>query len=71
MRTALATVASRISVAEYAELMKRLLAERAWLLARIVDETGLKRLGRRCASASTASRCRRSTRRRCARRRAR
>ena len=46
LRIALATVASRISVVEYAELMARLLAERAWLLARIVDETGLKRLGR-------------------------
>jgi ATP-dependent helicase/nuclease subunit A len=47
LRTALATVARRISVAEYAELMKRLLSERAWLLARIVDEAGLKKLGRR------------------------
>jgi ATP-dependent helicase/nuclease subunit A len=47
LRAALATVAQRISVAEYAELMKRLLSERAWLLARIVDEAGLKKLGRR------------------------
>src|SRR3984957_9251618 len=43
LRTALATVARRISVAEYAELMKRLLSERAWLLARIADEAGLKK----------------------------
>ena len=33
VRTALATVARRISIAEYAELMRRLLSERAWLLA--------------------------------------
>lgn len=46
LATALATVARRISVAEYAELMARLLAERAWLLARIRDEEGLQRLGR-------------------------
>jgi ATP-dependent helicase/nuclease subunit A len=46
LATALATVARRISVAEYAELMARLLAERAWLLARIRDEAGLQRLGR-------------------------
>jgi ATP-dependent helicase/nuclease subunit A len=46
LRTALSAVAGRISVAEYAELMARLLGERAWLLARIGDETGLKRLGR-------------------------
>jgi ATP-dependent helicase/nuclease subunit A len=47
LRAALATVARRISVAEYAELMKRLLSERAWLLASIADETGLRKLGRR------------------------
>jgi ATP-dependent helicase/nuclease subunit A len=47
LRTALATVARRISIAEYAELMKRLLSERAWLLASIVDEAGLRKLGRR------------------------
>jgi ATP-dependent helicase/nuclease subunit A len=47
LRTALSIVARRISVGEYAELMKRLLSERAWLLARIADEAGLKRLGRR------------------------
>jgi ATP-dependent helicase/nuclease subunit A len=46
LATALATVARRISVTEYAELMARLLAERAWLLARIGDEAGLKRLSR-------------------------
>ena len=37
---ALASVAGRISIAEYAELMTRLLGERAWLLARIGDEAG-------------------------------
>src|SRR4051812_6348055 len=46
LATALATVARRISVAEYAELMARLLAERAWLLSRIRDEGGLKKLAR-------------------------
>ena len=40
---ALASVANRISIAEYAELMTRLLGERAWLLARIGDEAGLRR----------------------------
>ena len=35
-------VAGRISVAEYAELMTKLLGERAWLLARIGDEAGLR-----------------------------
>ena len=47
LSSALATVARRISVAEYAELMKRLLSERAWLLASIKDEAGLRKLGRR------------------------
>ena len=47
VRTALDTVARRISIAEYAELMKRLLAERAWLLARVANEAGLERLARR------------------------
>lgn len=47
LRTALERVAGRISIAEYAELMTRLLAERAWLLARIADEKGLGRLRRR------------------------
>jgi ATP-dependent helicase/nuclease subunit A len=46
LRASLDAVAGRISVAEYAELMARLLAERAWLLARIGTEAGLKRLGR-------------------------
>ena len=41
---ALAAVAGRISIAEYAELMTRLLGERAWLLARIGDEAGLRRV---------------------------
>lgn len=47
---ALASVAGRISVAEYAELMTQLLSERAWLLARIGDEAGLRRLRERLAS---------------------
>jgi ATP-dependent helicase/nuclease subunit A len=47
LSSALATVARRISVAEYAELMKRLLSERAWLLTSIKDEAGLRKLGRR------------------------
>jgi ATP-dependent helicase/nuclease subunit A len=47
VRAALATVAGRISIAEYAELMRRLLGERAWLLSRIADEAGLARLARR------------------------
>jgi ATP-dependent helicase/nuclease subunit A len=46
---ALASVASRISIAEYAELMTQLLGERAWLLARIADEAGLRRLRERLA----------------------
>ncbi|MEI9901902.1 MAG: UvrD-helicase domain-containing protein [Hyphomicrobium sp.] len=49
LREALATVANRISIAEYAELMQRLLGERAWLLARIGNEDGLKKFGRRLA----------------------
>jgi ATP-dependent helicase/nuclease subunit A len=47
---ALASVAGRISVTEYAELMTQLLSERAWLLARIGDEAGLRRLRERLAS---------------------
>jgi ATP-dependent helicase/nuclease subunit A len=47
VRTALATVARRISIAEYADLMKSLLSERAWLLARVGNEAGLGRLARR------------------------
>ena len=46
---ALAAVAGRISVTEYAELMTKLLGERAWLLARIGDEAGLRRLRERLA----------------------
>jgi ATP-dependent helicase/nuclease subunit A len=46
LASALAMVARRISVGEYAELMARLLSERAWLQARVGDEPGLKRLGR-------------------------
>ncbi|MBS0519388.1 MAG: double-strand break repair helicase AddA [Proteobacteria bacterium] len=49
LREALAAVAGRVSIAEYAELMTKLLAERAWLLARIGNEAGLKKLGRRLA----------------------
>ena len=49
LRSALATVAGRVSIAEYAELMGKLLTERAWLLARIADEEGLARLRRRLA----------------------
>jgi ATP-dependent helicase/nuclease subunit A len=49
LRDALATVANRISITEYADLMKRLLGERAWLLARIGNDTGLKAFGRRLA----------------------
>jgi ATP-dependent helicase/nuclease subunit A len=41
---ALAAVANRISITEYAELMARLLGERSWLLGHIGDETGLRRL---------------------------
>jgi ATP-dependent helicase/nuclease subunit A len=46
LASALAMVARRISVGEYAELMARLLSERAWLQARVGDEPGLRRLGR-------------------------
>ena len=46
---ALASVAGRISVTEYAELMTQLLGERAWLLARIGDEAGLRRLREKLA----------------------
>jgi ATP-dependent helicase/nuclease subunit A len=46
LREALAAVSQRISVTEYAELMSRLLAERAWLLARIGNEVGLARVRR-------------------------
>ena len=46
---ALASVAGKVSIAEYAELMTRLLSERAWLLARIGDEAGLQRVRARLA----------------------
>src|SRR4029453_14893840 len=46
---ALASVAGRISVTEYAELMTQLRGERAWLLAPIGDEAGLRRLRERLA----------------------
>jgi ATP-dependent helicase/nuclease subunit A len=49
LRAALATVSRRISVAEYSELMAKLLGERAWLLAHINGEAGLDRLQRRLA----------------------
>lgn len=46
---ALASVASRISVTEYADLMAKLLGERAWLLARIGNDAGLSRVRERLA----------------------
>ena len=49
LRDALTAVAGRISITEYAELMMRLLGERAWLLARIADEKGLARVRRQLA----------------------
>src|SRR5262249_42921839 len=51
LAAALASVAGRISIAEYVELMTRLLTERAWLLARIGDEVGFRRLRNRLARA--------------------
>ncbi|MCC8429640.1 double-strand break repair helicase AddA [Reyranella aquatilis] len=51
LAAALATVAGKVSIAEYAELMTRLLSERAWLLARIGDEAGLDRVRARIAKA--------------------
>ena len=47
LAAALATVAAKVSIAEYAELMTRLLSERAWLQAHVVDEAGLAKLSRR------------------------
>ncbi len=41
---ALASVAGRISITEYAELMTKLLGDRAWLLSRIGNEAGLQRV---------------------------
>ena len=45
LAAALASVAGKVSIAEYAELMTRLLGERAWLLAHVADEAGLAKLG--------------------------
>lgn len=42
LKDSLAAVANKVSIAEYAELMARLLGERAWLLSRIGDEKGLR-----------------------------
>ena len=47
---ALAAVAGKVSIAEYADLMTSLLGERAWLLARIGDEAGLRRVRARLAA---------------------
>ena len=44
---ALAMVANKVSIAEYADLVGELLSERAWLLSRLGDEQGLARLRRR------------------------
>ena len=46
LKEALAAVANKVSVAEYAQLMAQLLRERAWLLSRIADEKGLRRVRR-------------------------
>jgi ATP-dependent helicase/nuclease subunit A len=46
LRDALAAVANRISIGEYAELMAKLLGERAWLLERIGTPAGLDRVRR-------------------------
>jgi ATP-dependent helicase/nuclease subunit A len=46
LRDALAAVANRVSIAEYAELMGKLLSERAWLLERIATAAGLNRVRR-------------------------
>jgi ATP-dependent helicase/nuclease subunit A len=50
LAAALADVASKVSITEYAELMAALLRERAWLLSRIADERGLGRVRRRLAA---------------------
>jgi ATP-dependent helicase/nuclease subunit A len=52
---ALASVAGRISIAEYAELMGKLLSERAWLLSRIGNEAGLRSVRARLADAMGCS----------------
>jgi ATP-dependent helicase/nuclease subunit A len=49
LRDALAAVANRVSIAEYAELMGRLLSERAWLLERVGTEAGFAEVRRRLA----------------------
>ncbi len=49
LAAALASVAGKVSIAEYAELMSRLLGERAWLLARIGNAAGLDRVRARLA----------------------
>ncbi|MCA0301940.1 MAG: double-strand break repair helicase AddA [Proteobacteria bacterium] len=41
---ALAAIAHRVSISDYDALMKSLLGERAWLLARIGSESGLQKL---------------------------
>ena len=51
LKEALATVAGRVSITEYTELMKKLLGERAWLMSRIADEVGLARERARLAKA--------------------
>ncbi|MFO1087196.1 MAG: double-strand break repair helicase AddA [Reyranellaceae bacterium] len=48
---ALAVVANKVSVAEYSQLLSNLLAERAWLLARVRDAAGLRRVRARLARA--------------------
>jgi ATP-dependent helicase/nuclease subunit A len=55
LAAALASVAGKVSIAEYAELMTRLLSERAWLLARIGDEAGLDRVRAHLARAMGCS----------------
>ena len=48
---ALATVANKVSIAEYSQLLSDLLGERAWLLNRLRDDDGLQRLRVRLARA--------------------
>ena len=50
LAAALAAVANRISIAEYQELMTKLLSERAWLLARIGSAAGLRHMRARLAA---------------------
>ncbi len=49
LRDALAAVANKVSITEYAELMGKLLGERAWLLERISSEKSLAQFRRRLA----------------------